>query len=209
MRPVQTAQVLHRDGAHGLGPVDQPLLGQVDRDAHRSDRRPLAAARLQHVQLPGLDRELQVRHVAEVPLQQAARPDQLVVGLWQPLVQGADGQRLMASRHHVLALRPEQEVAVDAGLTGVGVSREGDPSAAGLVEVAEHHGLDGDRRPEVVEDALQLPIRPRPWAVPRPEDGRDRLHQLLTRILRHRPATLRPNHPLVDLDQTMTGPRRS
>jgi hypothetical protein len=59
------------DGRQRLRLVEQALAHRVDREAHRRLRRALGVARLQHVQLAFLDRELGVLHVAVVALELA------------------------------------------------------------------------------------------------------------------------------------------
>ena len=57
---------------HRLGLVDQPLARHVHRDPQRRRGGAFAVARLQHVELALLDRELEVLHVAVVLLQRLA-----------------------------------------------------------------------------------------------------------------------------------------
>ena len=59
------------DALHRLVCGDQALARHLDGDAHRGLRGALAVARLQHLQLALFDRELDVLHVAVVPLENA------------------------------------------------------------------------------------------------------------------------------------------
>ena len=54
---------------HRLVEVDQALVDHVDRDPERRLRRALADPGLQHPELAALDGELDVAHVAVVPLE--------------------------------------------------------------------------------------------------------------------------------------------
>ena len=62
-----------------------PSVDHVGRDAHGRRRRPLAAARLEHVQPAALDRELEVLHVAVVALQASRDLLELAVDLGHPV----------------------------------------------------------------------------------------------------------------------------
>ena len=58
------------------------------------------------------------------------------------------------------------------------------PGAAGLAEIAEHHGADVDGGAQVLRDPLPAPVQPGPVGVPRVEDGVDGHVQLLAGMLR-------------------------
>ena len=70
-RVQQRVERLGIDRRQRLRLVEQPLVHRVDREAHGGLRRALGVARLQHVQLALLDRELGVLHVAVVALELA------------------------------------------------------------------------------------------------------------------------------------------
>ena len=73
---------LDRLHAHQRGaPVDQTLVGHIDRDAHRGLGGALAGAGLQHEQAAALDRELHVLHVGEMLLQALRGLEQLAEDL--------------------------------------------------------------------------------------------------------------------------------
>jgi len=72
------------DPRHGLLPLDQPFRRHVDRALDRRRRGALRRARLQEVELPLLHGELDVLHVAVVPLERAHRLEELVVRLGHP-----------------------------------------------------------------------------------------------------------------------------
>ena len=80
---------------------------------------------------------------------------------------------------HVLALCVGEVVAVQLLRARDRVPGEGNSGAGCLAHVAEDHHLHVDRGPEVVGDALHAPVGLGAVGVPRPEDGVDRLAQLL------------------------------
>ena len=135
---------------------DQAFIGEFDRDAQRRFRGALAAAGLQHPQFALLDRELHVLHVAVVLFEQRVDPRQLLERLrhraFHRRLVGAgflarflgDVLRRADARHHVLALRVDQEFAVELALAGRGIARERNAGRRRLAHVAEHHGLHVD-----------------------------------------------------------------
>ena len=58
----------------------------------------------------------------------------------------------------VLALAPGQVLPVRNPLSGERIASEEDSGAGPVVEVAEHHRLDGDRRPDVVGEVVVAAI---------------------------------------------------
>ena len=106
-------------------------------------------------------------------------------GLGQALVEDGDRLRPMRAGDDVLALRVEQDVAVQHGLAGRGVARERDAGRRVGAAVAEHHRLDGDRGAQVVGDALAPAVRDGAVAVPGAEHGLDGQPQLLPRVVGH------------------------
>ena len=72
-RMQQLIELLGRHAQHGGRVSIEPFVHHVGRDAHRGGRRALAGARLQQIEPPALDGELDVLHVAEVPLEPLLR----------------------------------------------------------------------------------------------------------------------------------------
>ena len=136
---------------------DQAFIGEFDRNPQRRLRGALAAAGLQHPQLTLLDRELHVLHVAVVLFEQRVDPRQLLERLrhrgFHRCLVGAgflarkfgDVLRRTDARDHVLALRVDQELAIQLALAGRWIAREGYAGCRGLAHIAEHHGLHVDR----------------------------------------------------------------
>ena len=126
------------DAAHRLLAGDKPLAHHLDGDPQRRLRGALAGARLQHPQAAALDGEFEVLHVAVVPLQPVGDVRQLAERLRHQLLQrrpvgaGCDARllgdvlRRADAGHHVLALRIDEELAVERLLAGGGVAGEGD-----------------------------------------------------------------------------------
>ena len=83
----------------------------------------------------------------------------------------------------VLALGVLQVVAVHPLVAGGRVTGEGDARAGVVAAVAEHHGLDVDRRARTVGDALLSAVEHRALGVPRVEDRSHRQLELLARVL--------------------------
>ena len=94
------------------------------------------------------------------------------------------------ARHHVLALGVRQEVPRRRGLARDLVAREGHARARAVALVAEHHLLHVHRRAPVVRDVVDAAVLDRALPGPGVEHGRDRLAQLLLRVLRERLAGL-------------------
>ena len=93
--------------------VMRPSVAHVDRSLQRGRGGALRRARLQDVELPVLDRELDVLHVAVVLLEPRHRLEQLVVRLRQALAHLLDRLRRADARDDVLALRVDEVLAVE------------------------------------------------------------------------------------------------
>ena len=190
-RRQQLRQRFGIDQQHRLLRRDQLLLDQVGGDDDRGVAGALAAARLQHEQPLVLDRELEVLDVPVVLLEPRRDLAQLLVGLRHHLLELADRLRRADAGDDVLALRVDQELAVELLGAGRRVAREADAGRRAIAGVAEHHHLhvDGgaDRVGDVVDAAVFLGAR----VVPRAEHGVARHAQLLGRILRERPSSSR------------------
>ncbi len=155
----------------------------MNRDPERRLRRALADPCLQHPELAALDGELDVAHVAVVALQPRHDRHQLVVGPLVHRLEVGERHRVTDPGDDVLALGVLQVVAVDALGPAGRVAGEGDARAGVHAEVAEDHGLDVDRRAEVLGDPLLPAVEPGAVGVPRVEDGADRQVELLARVL--------------------------
>ena len=102
---------------------------------------------------------------------------------------------------HVLALRVDQEFAVEPLLAGRRIAREGDAGRRVVAHVAEHHGLHVDRGAPAFRDVVQAAIGDGARVHPRAEHRADRAPQLLVRVLRERRALLLLDALLVARDQ--------
>ena len=166
----QLIQRCRIDPHHRVFFGDQALIGELDRDAQRGLGGALAAAGLQHPQFALLDRELHVLHVAVVLFEQRVEPRQFLERLrhraFHRRLVGAgflarflgDVLRRADARHHVLALRVDQEFAVELALAGGGIARERNAGRGGFAHVAEHHGLHVDGRAPGFRDVMQAPV---------------------------------------------------
>ena len=167
----------------------------LDRDAERRRRGALAGAGLEQIEPALLDRELDVLHVAVVGLEPVEGRDQLGVGLGQQPLHLRDRLGRAHARDDVLALRVDEELAVQHRLAGRGVAREADAGARALALVAEHHLDDVDGGADVVGNLVGAPVHLRARRVPRVEHGAIGAAQLLAWILRE----ARADFLLVDL----------
>ena len=85
---------------------------------------------------------------------------------------------------HVFALRVHEELAVELFHAGGGVAGESDAGAAGVAEIAEHHGLHVDGGAEHVIDVVDAAIGLGAVVHPGAEDGVARHDELVVRVLR-------------------------
>ena len=181
--------------------VDDVLALEVHRDPHRGAGRPLAAARLEEVERPLLDRELDVLHVLVVPLEPGGDGAELVVDLRRPLAQGLDRERGAGPCHDVLALGVRQELRVEARLARARIPRESDPRAGIVAEVAEHHRHDRHRGAPVLGDPVDAPVLRRLLGEPGAEHRIDGPAQLVAHVLRERGSRARRDLVLVGLHE--------
>ncbi len=184
------------DARDGVLTRDQALIGEFDGDAQRGFRRALAVARLQHPQLALLDGELEVLHVAVVLFQQRIDARQLLERIrhrrFHRRLVGAgflprgfgDFLRRADAGDHVLALRVDQEFAVELLHAGGRVACEGDTGRRRVAHVAEHHRLHVDGGAPGFRNVVQRAIGYRARIHPRAEHGADRAPQLGVRVLR-------------------------
>jgi hypothetical protein len=113
--------VVERSGVDALdriGPRDDALARHLDRGAQRRGGRPLRRARLQDVELALLDRELDVLDVAVVLLELVHRGRQRGVRDGLHALELVEGLRGANARDDVLALRVDEELAVEPLFAG-------------------------------------------------------------------------------------------
>src|SRR5207247_10291688 len=91
--------------------------------------------------------------------------------------------RPAAASYVILALRIRAKVPLRLLLSGRRVQGEGHARAGIGSHVPEDHRLDVRSGPEVMRDLVEVSVVYGPLPVPRPEDGGDRLLQLLLRTL--------------------------
>ena len=175
---------------------DQASVRHFDSNAQRRFRGALAAARLQHPELAAFDGEFEILHVAIMLFEQMRDADELMVDvghdrLHRRLVgMGTDTRplgdvlRRANAGHHILALRIDEELAIELMLAGRGIAREGDARGRGLAHIAKHHGLHIDRRAPRGRNVIELAIGDGALVHPRAEHGTDGTPELFMRILR-------------------------
>ena len=200
-----------------LGLIDQSFAGHVHRDPQRRRGGAFAVARLQHVQLVLLDRELEVLHVVVVLLEPLAHLQQFRIRLGHRRFQ----RRLVRlgtvlryrlrradARHHILALRVHQILAVEHVLAGGRIAGEADAGGAVVAHVAEHHGLHVHRGAPFGGNVVQLAVGDRAMVHPGTEHRTDRAPELFLGVLRKRLAGLALDQVLVALRDAVPVLRR-
>ena len=173
-RMEQLVQVLGRDTLDRLVLRDQTLLDQLHGDTHGRRAGALRAARLQHVQLAALERELDVLHVPEVLLQPRGDARELFEDLGEPpAIHLRDRLWRARAGDDVLALGVHEEIAVQDVLPAAAISCEGDAGAAVVAHVAVHHRHHVHRGAERVGNAVDLAVIHGAARVPAAEHGFD------------------------------------
>jgi len=131
------------DAQEGFVPRDPALADEVDRDPHGGDARALAGPALQHPEAAVLDRELDVLHVAVVPLEQLLDAEELTPDARRFALEPLDRQGRPDPCDDVLPLGVHKVFAVEALLSSRRVAREG------------HSGSDvGPRLPKTIATTL-------------------------------------------------------
>ncbi len=108
--------------------------------------------------------------------------DQLVVGLGEDLPHLGERPRGADACDDVLALRVDEELAVEGLLAGRRVAGEADAGGGGVAAVAEDHLHDVDGGAEAGGDVVGAAVDLGARVLPRLEHGIDGAVQLLTRI---------------------------
>ncbi|CEG08892.1 hypothetical protein BN961_02312 [Afipia felis] len=203
------------DAGHRILLRDQAFVGELDRDAQRSLGSALAVTGLQHPQLALLDREFHVLHVTVVLFELLIDARQLREGIrhfgfHRRLVRTrflaggfSDFLRRADAGDDVLALRVDEEFAVQLALAGRGIARERNAGRRGLAHVAEYHRLHVDRGTPRLRNIVQAAIRHGARRHPRTEHRANRAPELLVRILREIVAGLARDHLLVTSDNDL------
>ena len=180
---------------------DQPFVDHVDRRLQRGSSGPLRGSGLEEEELPLLDGELDVLHVAVVLLEPAHRFEELLVRLRQARLHRLERLRRPNSRDDVLALRVREELAVEPLLARRRVAREAHAGATVVALVSEDHLHDVDCGAEVVGDPVRPPVDVRTRGFPRVEDRPHRTPQLLACVLGEPAARRLAVDPVERLDQ--------
>ena len=198
-------ELLRLDPQHRFLFGDQPFCDHIGRDPDRGEARPLAVARLEQIDAPLFDRELQVLHVAEALLDEIPNPDELRVRRRHRLLERLPGavrcQRVRRADpgHDVFPLRVREELPVELLFAGRRVAGECHSGRGALAPIAEHHRLNVHRSAPLLRDPVEPAVLLRAGVVPRPEDRADRAPELLARIVREGRAAA-PHDFLVAID---------
>ena len=197
----QLVELVGRDAQDGLLRRDHPLGDHLRRDADRGRRSALAGARLQEVERAALHRELDVLHVAVVPLEAVLRGEQLLVCTREPVGHLVDAERCPDAGDDVLALRVDEELTVELPFARARVARERHAGTGVVPQVAEHHADDVHAGAKVVGDARVPTVIHRFLERPRLPDGLDRAPELFHRVHREVVADGAADQRLVFLDE--------
>jgi hypothetical protein len=162
--------------------AQQPLLYHRDRGLDGGGSGALGGTGLQEVQPTLLHRELDVLDVAVVPLQPVDGLLELVEGGREGCAHLFQRNGQPDSRHHVLALRVQEELAAEAALARGGVAAEADARPAVVALVPEHHLHHVHGGAEVVRDLVGLPVHAGSRRVPRVEHRAHCAKQLLVGV---------------------------
>ena len=158
----QVVQAVRADSLERCRLVDEFRLGHLDGDPHGGRPGPLAGPGLQHVEGSILDRELDVLHLLVVRLQLLANVHQLLIDLRHLVMKLGDRLGGANAGHHVLTLGVDQVIAEELVLAAVRISCERHARARVVAGVAEHHGLNVDRRALEPGDPLDPAVLARP-----------------------------------------------
>ena len=171
----ELVELLGVDAANGFLAGDQALGLHIYRDLERGRGGTLAHAGLEHPEPSLLYGELDVAHVAVMVLKDSEHALERGPGLLEARLrlQVRDGLGVADARHHVLALRVDQEVAVELMRPVSGVAGERDARGGGVALVSEHHDLNVDSRAEVVRNAVLPAVQAGALVHPAAEYGLD------------------------------------
>ena len=106
-------------------------------------------------------------------------------------------------RHHIFALRIDQELAIQLFFAGRRIAGKGHACRRGFAQIAEHHRLHIDSRAPRGRNGVQFAIFDRALVHPRAEHRADGAPQLLFGILRERLAALARHQILVGCDDQL------
>src|SRR6516225_1967599 len=162
---------------------DQSFLDHLDSDPDSSTPGTLAIARLQHVQAPVLDRELEVLHIAVVLLKAGGNLAQLLVHIGHDFLELRNVYGSANACDYVFALGVHQEFSVELLHACCRIACEAHTGAAGLTEIAEDHRLHIDGGTQEVVDIVDPAISFGAIVEPGAEDRVARHFKLLVGIL--------------------------
>ena len=194
---------------------DQLVARHFDGDLERRLGGALAGTGLQHPEFAALDGEFEILHVAVVLLQPVGDRHKGLERFRHQFLQrrlvGAGGNarcfgdvlRRADAGDDILALRVHQELAIEHLFAGRRVAGEGDAGGRGLAHIAEHHGLDVDRRAPALGNVVQAPVGDGAVVHPARKHSTDGAPQLLVRVLRKRLAKLFLDLGLVEGDDAL------
>ncbi len=114
-----------------------------------------------------------------------------------------DALRRADAGNDILALRIDEEFAVERLFAGRGIAGEGDAGRRCIAEIAEDHRLDVDGRTPAFRNIVELTVGDGARALPAGKDGADRAPELNLRILRKLLLQLLLYQALVERDDML------
>ena len=180
-RRQQLIELVGRVAHDGRLPVDELLFAHVHRELERGHRRPLAVARLEHVEHAVFDGELEVLHVLEMLLETLADHFELAIRLRQVILQLRDRLRRPHAGDDVFALRVDEKLAVELFHAVRRIARERHARPRLIARVAVHHRLHVDGRAPLRRNVVLAAIDDCAIVHPRAEHRADGSHQLVPR----------------------------
>ena len=183
-RHQELLQERRRNPQQSLCLGDETGLEHLYRGDHHRPRIHLAVARLQAIEPPTLDRELEVLHLFVVALELVAQLEKLSVEAGHLLRHRRDRLRCADARDYVLALGVHEVLAVHDVLAGGRIAGEANTGGRVVAHVAKDHRADVDRRSvgHRRRDPELSPIIDGTLAIPRLEHRLDREFELLVGI---------------------------
>ncbi len=188
-------ELVRADAHHRRVGVDELFRVHFRRHAHGGHAVPFPDAALEHEELSFFDGEFDVLHVLVVLLQAPLNRIELPVAGGHGGLEGGeiaalvvlgicvDGRRGADAGHDVFALGVHQVLAVELVLAAARVAGKGDAGGGVVAHVAEHHGLDGDRRAPFIGDFFDAAVLDRALSAPAHEHGADAAPELIEGIL--------------------------
>ena len=168
-RPQQLIELVWFDAPQCRFLIDNLRFDHVDGDPHSGEAGTLAGARLQHPELAVLNGEFDVLHVAVVVFERFAHAAQIGGRFGHNARKFGNRFWRTDTRHNVLALSIDKELAIKSFFARRWIAREGYAGRAVITKIAKDHRLNVNCRAPRMGYLVKLAIRNRAIVVPRTE----------------------------------------